>query len=185
MDDPAATDRMTGMFLRPMFRKVAAEVAAAAPPNGAVLDVGCGPGHLAIELATAHEVGVTGLDLDPAMIARAEKNAAGVDSRRRPTFVVGSVDALPFADGSFDVVVSTLSMHHWSDRETGLAEIHRVLLPGGHALIWDLKPGMHFLFHTMPGTESPAVVSTFGSVSVTPWRWPWRLSLLSKTELSR
>jgi ubiquinone/menaquinone biosynthesis C-methylase UbiE len=86
---------------------------------------------------------VTGLDLDPVMIDRARANAdrPGNSDQRRPSFVVGDVATLPFPDGSFDLVVSTLSMYHWADPTTGLAEIGRVLCPSGRALIWDFRPG--------------------------------------------
>jgi SAM-dependent methyltransferase len=77
------------------------------------------------------------------MIARARANAdrPGNGDQRRPSFLVGDVAALAFPDGSFDLVVSTLSMHHWADPAAGLAEIGRVLRPGGRVLIWDFRPG--------------------------------------------
>jgi len=58
---------------------------------------------------------VTGLDLDPVMIDRARANAerAWPGTAGSPAFIVGDVASLPFGDGSFDLVVSTLSMHHW------------------------------------------------------------------------
>jgi SAM-dependent methyltransferase len=86
---------------------------------------------------------VTGLDLDAAMIARARANADGSqdDDERRPSFVVGDVASMAFPDGSFDLVVSTLSMHHWADPKAGLAEIGRVLRPNGRAFVWDFRAG--------------------------------------------
>ena len=87
---------------------------------------------------------MTGLDLDPAMIARAAANTDRAANRggRRPSFLVGDVAALAFPDGSFDLVVSTLSMHHWADPAAGLAEIGRVLRLGARTLIWDFRPGV-------------------------------------------
>jgi SAM-dependent methyltransferase len=78
------------------------------------------------------------------MIARAQANAdrPGNRDQRRPTFLVGDVAALAFLNGSFDLVVSTLSMHHWADPTAGLAEIGRVLRPDARALIWDFRPGV-------------------------------------------
>ena len=61
----------------------------------------------------------------------------GNSDRRRPSLLVGDVAALAFPDRSFDLVVSTLSMHHWADPTAGLAEIGRVLRPGGRALVLD------------------------------------------------
>jgi SAM-dependent methyltransferase len=77
------------------------------------------------------------------MIARARANTDRARNRggRRPSFLVGDVAALAFPDRSFDLVVSTLSMHHWADPTAGLAEIGRVLRPGARALIWDFRPG--------------------------------------------
>jgi len=87
---------------------------------------------------------VTGLDLDSAMISRARANAdrPGGGHQPRPSLLVGDVAALAFPDRSFDLVVSTLSMHHWADPTAGLAEIGRVLRPGARALIWDFRPGV-------------------------------------------
>jgi SAM-dependent methyltransferase len=47
----------------------------------------------------------------------------------------------PFGEGSFDIVVSTLSMHRWAEPTKGLAEIGRVVRPGGRALVGDFRPG--------------------------------------------
>src|SRR5450756_1433321 len=89
-----------------------------------VLEVGCGPGHLANLLAATRGFEVTGLDLDPEMVERARVNAqrAANGDGREATFVVGDVAALPFGDASFDLVVSTFSMHHWSDPAAGLQQ---------------------------------------------------------------
>jgi ubiquinone/menaquinone biosynthesis C-methylase UbiE len=78
---------------------------------------------------------VTGLDLDPAMIERARANAERSQDgdERRLEFIVGDVASLSFPDGSFDLVVSTLSMHHLADPKAGLAEVGRVLRPGAEA----------------------------------------------------
>jgi ubiquinone/menaquinone biosynthesis C-methylase UbiE len=107
-------------------------------PGGAqILEIGCGPGHLSIRLAGHHGLNVTGLDLDPATIKRTRANAGrlGNGDGRRLEFLVGDVAALAFPDQSFDLVVCTLSMHHWADPAAGLAEIDRVLRPGARALV--------------------------------------------------
>jgi ubiquinone/menaquinone biosynthesis C-methylase UbiE len=87
---------------------------------------------LSIRLARQRGLDVTGLDLDPAMVERARANAdrLGNGDERRPSFLVGDAASLAFPDGSFDLVVSTFSMHHWADPTAGLAEIGRVLRPG-------------------------------------------------------
>src|SRR5919197_819367 len=140
--DARRYDSVGHAFLRSLFRGIASDVAAAAPRAAQVLEVGCGPGRLSILLAKQGR-DVTGLDLDPAMVERARINAAAIpwNADGAPSFVVGDVATMPFPDSAFDLVVSTLSMHHWDDAAAGLAEIARVLRPGDRALIWDLRLG--------------------------------------------
>ena len=168
------------------FDRIAYDVAAVAPQGGDVLEVGCGPGRLSVALG-ARGLDVTGLDLDPAMIDRARSNAGRADppADHTPKFTVGDVASLPFPDASFDVVVSTLSMHHWDDREAGLVEIGRVLRPGGRALVWDLRAGVVPLHRDVPdplGVEPPPSLELAGT---TPWRWPLGLKLTHRIELAR
>ena len=75
------------------------------------------------------------------MIARAT-STANTTSTSNLRFEVGDVAALPFADNSVDLVVSTLSLHHWDDPAAGLNEIVRVLAPGGHAWIYDFRTAL-------------------------------------------
>ena len=184
MGDAAGYNLLSRVLLGSFYRSVAADVASAARAGGQILDVGCGPGHLANRLARDHGLAVTGLDLDPAMIARARANAEHtVPAERRPTFVVGGVAALPFPDGSFDLVVSTLSMHHWADATAGLAEIGRVLRPAGRALIWDIRPGVVPLHRHQPDPLDKVADSPLHLASAMPWRWPWRLAFTERMEL--
>ena len=186
MPDARAYDSHSRLQFGSLFRGIASDVAAAAPGGARILEVGCGPGHLSIRLARDHDLDVTGLDLDPAMIERAAANAAhSAVQGPRPTFIVGDVAALPFDDASFALVVSTFSMHHWGDRTAGLNEIARVLRPDGKALIWDLKTGFA-LFHVhAPDPLGPVHGSALALVGVTPWRWPWRFTFSHRLELAR
>lgn len=112
-----------------------------------VLDIGCGTGTLAI--AAKRQVGgdgnVFGIDASPEMIARASKKAkkAGVEV----DFKNALVESLPFSDAQFDVVLSTLMLHHLPGklRSQCAAEARRVLRPGGRLLAID--------FGTSPGTK--------------------------------
>ncbi|MFN2399897.1 MAG: methyltransferase domain-containing protein [Gemmatimonadaceae bacterium] len=104
-----------------------------------VLDVGCGTGTLAI--AAKRSVGpagsVHGVDASPAMIARARKKAkkAGAEV----IFETGLAESLPFPDARFDVVLSTVMLHHLprKTRQQGVCEMRRVLKPGGRLLAVD------------------------------------------------
>jgi SAM-dependent methyltransferase len=185
--DAAAYDAVSRLVAGSFFGPIAADIAAIAPLGGRILEVGCGPGHLSIRLARDHRLDVTGLDLDPAMIERAGANAGRIIETEidRPAFIVGDVAALPFADGSFDLVVSTFSMHHWSDPTSGLTEIARVLRPAGRALVWDFRPGFRLFHASAPDPLGPVHGSPLRVLSARPWRWPWRLTLSQRLELAR
>jgi SAM-dependent methyltransferase len=185
-------DTLSRLLLGSFLGRIADDVAAVAPDGARVLEVGCGPGHLSLRLARRHGFEVTGLDLDPAMIARARANAdrPGTGDQHRPEFLVGDVAALAFPDRSFDLVISTLSMHHWADPAAGLGEIGRVLRPGGRALIWDFRPGVRpHLFGPRHAHLPDPVEHTRGSplrvVNARPWRWPWMFALTQRIELVR
>lgn len=110
-------------------------------PGASVLEVGCGTGDVA--LVARAQVGangaVFGIDPAPEMIAVARRKAA--EAGLAVDFQVGVIEALTFADHSFDVVFSSLMMHHLPAevKQRGLAEIARVLKPGGVLLIVDMK----------------------------------------------
>jgi SAM-dependent methyltransferase len=103
-----------------------------------VLDVGCGTGTLAVAAARSAEgVKVTGLDADATILARARRRAAEAGLAIR--FHEGRSTALPYADASFDLVLSTLMFHHLPDeakRQTA-AELARVLRPAGRLVVAD------------------------------------------------
>jgi ubiquinone/menaquinone biosynthesis C-methylase UbiE len=107
-----------------------------APAPQRVLDVGCGTGYLLRRLADRcpDAAELTGVDPASAMIAAAR--AAAADDRLR--WREGTAEALPFADGAFDLVVSTTSFDHWADQRAGLRECARVLAPGGWLVLTDL-----------------------------------------------
>lgn len=110
-------------------------------PGDRVLDVGTGPGYLA--RAAAARVGAAGravgIDASPEMIARAREVAGREASPVE--FTQAGAQRLPFADGSFDAAVTRLVMHHLPGdlKERALAEIVRVLKPGGRLVIADLS----------------------------------------------
>lgn len=111
-----------------------------ANPGEALLDMGCGAGHVAYAAAPFF-TRVTAYDLSDAMLSMVERTArerglANIEVRQ------GLVEALPFADASFDVVASRYSAHHWHDVGRALREAARVLKPGGLLLVADLAaPG--------------------------------------------
>lgn len=103
-------------------------------PPESVIDVGCGTGRLLRSAGkrwpAAHLIGV---DPSPGMLEVARQRTPGV------TFYNGSAENLPLPDHSADLVLSTLSFHHWNNREAGLRDIGRVLRPDGHFCLADLR----------------------------------------------
>lgn len=104
----------------------------------ALLDLGCGPGHWSARLAEHYGARsrVTGLDLAPGMLEEARRRHGD-----RARWLCADAAALPLADARLDLVFSNLALQWCPDLEGTLAELHRVLRPGGRALINTLGPG--------------------------------------------
>ncbi|MGW8225682.1 MAG: class I SAM-dependent methyltransferase [Anaerolineales bacterium] len=111
--------------------------------HGQAVDIGCGPGNLAFELAQrAPELRLTGVDLSDQLLSQAEQVATQRGFDHRVQFKKGDAQDLPFEDASLDLVITTLSLHHWHQPVAVLDEIARVLRPGGAFLIFDLRRDM-------------------------------------------
>jgi ubiquinone/menaquinone biosynthesis C-methylase UbiE len=146
LDDPKVARAYGWVATMPpmrLLRWFVVDRAVAMTRRGAAADLGCGPGQLVIELARrAPGLHVTGIDLSDEMIARGQKKARRAGVADRVSFRRGDARQIPFPDASLDLVVSTLSLHHWSDPVAVLNEIARVLRPGGSFLIFDLRRDM-------------------------------------------
>jgi ubiquinone/menaquinone biosynthesis C-methylase UbiE len=118
--------------------RVLSWILANVPPGDSelVLDVAGGTGHVARAYAE-QALCATVLDLTAEMLAvgKREVDAAGV---RNVLFQHGEADAMPFLEGSFDLVVSRFAVHHFADPAAVLAEMHRVCRPGGRVAIMDI-----------------------------------------------
>jgi len=146
--------------------------------NDTVLDVACGPGLLACALAP-HVMKVTGIDLVPAMIEKAQKS----QQEKKLTNInwkIGDILPLPFADSAFSAVVCRYAFHHFLRPEVVLKEMIRVAKPKGRVAVIDvftssaiqsdaydqvekLKDPSHV--RTLPLTELQAMVSRSGLIN--------------------
>jgi ubiquinone/menaquinone biosynthesis C-methylase UbiE len=134
---------MGGRLRRHEYRGLARDaVALGVPQGGKVLDVGTGPGFVAIEVARLLQgtgCQVIGLDLSDVMLALAAGNARREGLEGMISWRWGDAKAMPFDDGEFDLVVCNDSLHHWEDPLPVFDEIARVLKDSGQFLVHDSR----------------------------------------------
>jgi ubiquinone/menaquinone biosynthesis C-methylase UbiE len=131
-------DKLARRLFRGVYRRLAGDIAEAAPEGGTVLDIGTGPGVLLAELARLRpDLQLTGIDLSSDMITAASRNLAPHGARA--TAHVGDVTHLPLADQSVDLIVSSFSLYHWDNPQAAVPELARVLRPGGQVYIYDFR----------------------------------------------
>lgn len=112
--------------------------------HGHALEIGPGPGYLGLEwLKATNGTSLTGLEISPAMISMARRNATEYCFLDRATYIPGTALDLPFPDGSFDAIFSNASLHEWEDPVRVFNEIGRVLRAGGCYCITDLRRDMN------------------------------------------
>ncbi|MEU1132349.1 methyltransferase domain-containing protein [Streptomyces sp. NPDC005900] len=133
------TSPLQRCYFRPVHEAALRHVRRHAPLGARVLDVGCGTGSF---LRQARQLldrpRLYGVDVTSGMVKVAEGiEAARPQGDRAIRFMTATVEQLPFAAESFDVVASTLSFHHWSDQRRGVEEISRVLKPAGLVVLAD------------------------------------------------
>ena len=122
-----------------------------ATAEDSVLDVACGPG-LVVKAFAQVAARATGIDVTPAMIARARELTAGMPN---VAFDQGDVTKLPYADGTFSVVVSRFAFHHFQDPLAVMREMKRVCRPGGRVVVCDLL-----------GSEDPEKAAEFHRIEM-------------------
>ena len=131
-----------GQLMDGVYRAVASDVVTESP-SGELLELGAGPGFLAVEIgARNRNLQITAMNEAPGMVQAAEARAhhAGVGLQVKVSR--GHATDIPYSDNSFDYVISLGGLQHWSAPELALAEIHRVLRPGGKALLYNLRREM-------------------------------------------
>lgn len=123
-------------FIFEPVQKTVLELADSEIPHPAsILDVGCGTGRLLRAAAERYPgARLEGVDAAEGMIAQAR---AAASASSPINFQLATAEHLPFAAGEFDLVVSTMTFHHWADQRRGIAEIARVMTPSGRWILAD------------------------------------------------
>lgn len=155
------------------FARAALDLAALAP-DARIADVACGPGTLAL-LAAPGVARVSALDFSPQMIAHLRSRAA---NHTNVEAQVGDGQALPWNDGSFDAAFSLFGLMFFPDRAAGFAELHRVLVPGGRAVVSSWHPP----------SAVPALMMMYGALAEAqgaPPQPPGTLPLVSAEDYER
>jgi ubiquinone/menaquinone biosynthesis C-methylase UbiE len=119
------------------FRSDACRVAALLAPDAKILEVAPGPGYFAIELARLGGYQIIGLDISKTFVEIAQRNAAQAGAPVE--FRLGSASDMPFESNQFDFIFCRAAFKNFSEPVKALEEMHRVLKPGGRALIVDLS----------------------------------------------
>ena len=107
------------------------------PVNGRVLEIAPGPGYFCIELAKLGDYQITGLDISKSFVEIARRNAA--EAGLKIDFRQGNASNMPFADNTFDFTFCQAAFKNFSEPVQAIAEMYRVLRPGGTSVISDLR----------------------------------------------
>ena len=107
------------------------------PANGKVLEIAPGPGYFCIELAKLGNYQITGLDISKSFVEIARNNA--IEAGLKIDFREGNASAMPFEDNTFDFTFCQAVFKNFSEPVKAIAEMYRVLRPGGLSVIADLR----------------------------------------------
>jgi ubiquinone/menaquinone biosynthesis C-methylase UbiE len=124
LDDPdvaQAFDRISRFPQFRLLRRMVLREVKKHHPSGTIVDVGCGPGYLVVLIAGEFpDAQVIGVDISEEMTETAARLSANLGLERQVAFRLGDSQRLPFENGEVDFVVSSLSLHHWSEPEQAL-----------------------------------------------------------------
>jgi ubiquinone/menaquinone biosynthesis C-methylase UbiE len=167
--DPALLTWFYGLIgqvplVRTAHRRIVAGALAQGVKVGDGLDLGTGPGYVAVQMARQRPgLRMVGLDLAAHMVEKAVRLAARAGLDGRGLWPQADGHYLPFADGTFDLVVSSFALHHWDEPLRILDEIARVLKPGGRYYIADVCREVNLFQRLFAYASVPVASLPFGS----------------------
>jgi ubiquinone/menaquinone biosynthesis C-methylase UbiE len=151
-------------MVRATHRRFVAGALAQGVDHGLALDVGTGPGYVAAEVARDRPaLRMMGLDLAGHMVEKAGRYATWIGIEGRALWPQADGHRLPFADASFDLVLSSFALHHWNDPLLVLNEMARVLRPGGRYYLADVCREPNLFQRLFAYASIPAISLAFGS----------------------
>ncbi len=155
------------------YRSSAAKVADSLAPASSVLEVAPGPGYFAVELAKLGDYKITGLDISKTFVDLARTNAQkeGVQVEFRQ----GNAAHMPFEANAFDLIFCRAAFKNFAEPVAALREMHRVLRPGGKALIIDLRRDA-----TKKAIHAAVDQMDLGVVNSAITKWTFRLMLVKR-----
>ncbi|QED36222.1 bifunctional demethylmenaquinone methyltransferase/2-methoxy-6-polyprenyl-1,4-benzoquinol methylase UbiE [Antarcticibacterium arcticum] len=145
------------------WRKKVIELVEATKPQ-AVLDIATGTGDLAISLAETTATRIVGLDISEGMLAVGRKKIAAKDLSERIEMVQADSEALPSEDNSFDAITVAFGVRNFEHLEKGLAEIYRVLKPGGIFVVLETSVPTKFPFKQGYNFHSKVILPVIGKL---------------------
>jgi ubiquinone/menaquinone biosynthesis C-methylase UbiE len=151
-------------MMRAAHRRFVSGALAQGVDRGLALDLGTGPGYVAVDVARGKpSLRIVGLDLAAPMVEKARRYAAWTRIDGRALWPQADGHRLPFADASFDLVFSTFALHHWQDPLQALNEVARVLRPGGRYYVSDVCREPTLIQRLLAYASIPAISLAFGS----------------------
>jgi ubiquinone/menaquinone biosynthesis C-methylase UbiE len=138
-------DRMSRGLIFMVERRIVLNLVKRRLLSNTLLDVGSGPGYLIKSIRRVRPgTKIIGLDNNQYMLSLANRNLTNMD---KSYLVEGDVSNLPFTADSVDIIVSSLSLHHWENVPQSFNEIYRVLKPGGSIVILDIRRNVPRIFY--------------------------------------
>ena len=134
--DPEKMDKLSKTRFKDIYPLIAGQIVERCRiKDGICIDIGSGPGALAVTTSRVTDLNIYSVDISPRMNEIAMKNVIKEGLHHRIFPVNGDVHHLPFSDDFADLIISRGSMFFWEDKEASFKEIYRVLKPGGWAYI--------------------------------------------------
>lgn len=134
--DPKKMDKTSKTHFKEVYPLIADQIIRRCGiKDGICIDIGSGPGSLAVAISKVTDLNIYSLDMEDEMNQIAKKNIIEEELHHRIFPVNGDVHELPFPDDFADLIISRGSLFFWEDKETSFKEIYRVLKPGGWAYI--------------------------------------------------